>query len=359
METLKLIASHDDIIEFTEGDLKLAKKFIEKFPGRTSTFEPLKSACSNFEWTQTLNVWSDKESLTKRGIGKFNEELYTKNYIKARLAWLSSEDKESKKEPLGSGFDWFAYYMDNQEDVNDLYSSDKEISEKACLHCLETNTKPSESMSDLSFARYVASYDDVIKAAVNNRPQSKEWSEWITEAGKLHYDSKGKREISSGKRKIDSLFSVDNYVASYTDAIDHLKNDNDEIDHIKVCVTYITFGSAMKLKRDSFEPWKVLAHVPKLYELDIYTKGAVDIKKVTKKWVELAKTKTAEILPINIDEYCQLNEIKDKIEGYKSYSLKKIGEFKEEMKKKNSIFYKLKLLLTPRMPSCLKPKPKA
>lgn len=352
IELLLTIASHDDIIKFCRTDLSLAKRFIEHFPeGRSEscTFDPIISAASNFEWLHTLSVWSKKGTLCRRGIHTFDSELYTKAFIKARLNWL--DDPEKHKEPLRSGFDSYSHLMSYENDIINIYN-DVELPQltKAALHKIETKSETVE----LDYIKYIASFDDIIKSALATKPSDKSWEEFLPEMGKLHYESCGKEEILSGKRKLTPFFSAEKYVASYSDAIKHLLTEDGNIDTSKVATIFITFGFSSGLKRSCFEPFKVLAENPSMFEEDIFTNKAVDTVKVAKNWISRVKSGKNNELQFNPVSYLQENELSDDVDAFKSFVDTKVAERLRILKKQSSIFWRLGI----RKPSCLKPKKK-
>ena len=349
IDLLLTIASHDDIIKFCKTDVTLAKRFIEHFPeGRgsgCSTFDPIKSAASNFEWLDSLSVWSKKGSLCRRGILTFDPELYTKAFIKARLNWL--EDPDNNKEPLRTGFDSYSHLMAYENDVNNIYSSsDLPPLTKAALNKIETKSE----FVELDYVKYIASFDDIIKVALTTKKSDQSWEDFLPEMGKLHYESCGKEELLSGKRELTPFFNAEEYIASYSDAIKHLLDESGNVDYNKVAIIFITFGFSSGLKRSCFEPFKILAENPSIIEEDIFTNKIVDPVKVAKCWISRIKSGVNTELQFNPVSYLQENELPDDTDAFKAFVESKVTERLRILKKESSLLWKLGI----RKPSCLK-----
>lgn len=353
IDLLIAVASHDDIIKFCRTDLLLAKRFIEHYPeGRGSgnnTFDPIRSAAANFDWLNSINVWSYKGSLCKRNINRFDSELYTKEFIKARLAWL--DDPEKNREPLRTGFDSYSHLMAYENDINVIYA-DKELDllTKADLHKIETKSEDVK----LDYVKYLASYDDLIKIALDTKPEDKTWEEWIPEMGETHYRSIGKKEILCRKREVTPFFNSEKYIASYSDAITHLLDEDGTIDDTKVAIIYITFGFKSGLQRSSFEPYKVISENPSLVNEDIYINKVVDTVKVAKAWIQRVKDGKETEVQFNPVSYLQENELEESSDAYKVFVEAKVQERLKQLRKEASLFWRMGL----RKPSCLKPKAK-
>ena len=177
MDILKYMASHDDVLKFCRTDFTLAKRFFENFPDKCiNIFDPIISAASNPELIKSTSIWSKKGNLTKKALHTFDEELYTKVFIKARLAFL--ENNEKNEEPKRFGFDAYQYLMVHEKDIKEIYKNEELNSlQKAALYFIESG-KPEE---ELNYLTYVASYDDVIVGAINSKPEEKSWDEWLKE----------------------------------------------------------------------------------------------------------------------------------------------------------------------------------
>lgn len=356
VELLKLIASHDDIIQFCTTpkgfDLSLANKYIEHFGNeRQSSFDPITSAVSNFDWLDKLSIWSSKTSLVKRTVGTFDEELYTKEYIKARMLWI--QDPEKNKEPASSGFDCFAHLMAYEKDIETLYQSREDLTllQKAALHKIETKAQD----VPVDYLTYIATYDDIIIGAVNSRPDDKTWEEHLLSVGKMHYENIGRKEIHEGKRPIKDFFDPDKYVATYSDAIAHLQDENGDINEDKVKILYITYGFCAGLTRNSFDPYKIIASNLDMIKEPIYTARKIDIKKVAKVWIQRVKSGLHNSDTFDSDEYAKTNELDQNQNPFKVFVESKIDEYIKLVKKQSSYLYRIKKALGLKRPSCISP----
>lgn len=112
---------------------------------------------------------------------------------------------------MRNGFDSYSHLMSYENDIINIYNNeDLPMLTKAALHKIETK---SESI-ELDYVKYIASFDDIIKSALTAKSDDKTWEEFLPEMGKLHYESCGKEEILSGKRKLTPFFNAEKYVAS-------------------------------------------------------------------------------------------------------------------------------------------------
>lgn len=350
VELLRKLASYDDVIKFARDDLTLAKKYFENFPeNRDEIMNTYLSAASNPEWVSKLSVWTEKNNHTKRAIGTFDEELYLREFIKARMNWL--DDKEKNKEPLRTGFDVGSYFFKYEKDIVSLYeSSDLSLVEKTCLYKVESQNEDAE----LDTLRYIASYDDVIIGALNSKPTDKTFEEWLPEVAKIHYTNVGKDEIISSKRSLEKLFNPEDYVASYPQTIDHLKDSEGNISDEKVCFVYITYGFVAGLARSNIDLYELLSSHQDIIQEDVYVNGKLNKEKVIKRWIE--KVKTGDVTPTKFDdkEHKILNELSDEENVYKHFVDQKIEEWFKELKRRSSIFYKLRNMI--KLPTCTRPK---
>ena len=360
VELLKLIASHDDIIKFCTTpkgfDLTLADKYISHFgSGRSASFDPIMSAVNNYDWLDKINVWSSKATLVRRTVGTFDEELYTKEFIKARMLWI--QDSEKNKEPASSGFDCYAHLMAYEKDIETLYGAREDLTllQRAALHKIETKSDDVE----LDYLTYVATYDDIILGAVNSKPEDKTWEEHLPSVGKVHYENVGKKEIHEGKREVLPFFDPDQYVASYSDAIAHLQDENGEIDETKVKIVYITYGFCAGLTRSTFDPYKIIASNVDMVKDAIYTAKKIDVKKVAKVWIQRVKAGLHKSDDFDEEEYKKTHELEDTQNPCKTFVEEKVQEYAKLVKKQSSYLYKLKKTLGLKRPQCLAPKAKA
>lgn len=358
VELLKLVASHDDIIKFSTGpkgfDLLLAEKYVSHFgEERETTFDPILSAVANYEWLDKLSIWSSKDSLVRRGVGTFDEELYTKEFIKARMLWL--QDSEKNKEPKKDGFDCYAHLMAYEKDIATLYG-EKDITQlkRAALHKIETKSVDVE----LDYLTYIATYDDLCLGAVNSKPEDKTWEEHLPAVGKMHYENIGREEIHSGKREVKPFFDADEYVASYADAVTHLQDEKGDIEEDKVKIVYITYGFCAGLARSTFDPYKIIASNVDMVKEAIYTAKQIDVKKVAKVWINRVKSGLHKSDDFDADEYAKTKELKEDVNPFRAFVEEKVSDYQKLVKKQSSYLYKIKKTLGLKRPKCIAPKTK-
>lgn len=349
VELLRKLASYDDVISFARDDLTLAKKYFDNFPkDRDAVMNTYLSAASNSDWVSTLSIWTNKNNHTKRAIGTFDEEMYLREFIKARMNWL--DDKEKHKEPLREGFDVGAFFFGYEKDIVSLYeSSDLSLIEKACLYKVESQKED----VPLDVLRYIATYDDVITGALNSKPNDKTFEEWLPEVGNIHYTNVGKQEIIESKRPLDNLFNTDDYVASYPESIDHLKDSEGNVSSEKVCVVYITYGFVSGLSRSKIDVYELLSSHQDIIQSDVYVNNKLSKDKVIKRWIE--KVKSGDVTPTKFDdkEHKIVNELSDEDNVYKHFVEQQIESWFKELKRRSSIFYKLRNLI--KLPTCTRP----
>lgn len=362
-EQLKFIASYDDTIKFCENDVKLATRFrdiFEEAKTREITFDPIMSAASNPELFKK-DIFSKKQRVSKRGLGRFDEEKYTKLFITQMKKSLSDPEKSDVLKR--TGFDAYAYLMAYEEEIEALYKSNESLTklQKAALHFVEVGKEEVE----LDYLKYVATYDDLTTGSVTSKPNDKEWSEWIEEAGKAHYENGGKEEILTGKREVKPFFDAVTYVATHVTTADAFKTEEGVVDEKLATVAYITFGSQNGLASAGFQPYMYLANYPELLEEDIYVNKDISFIKVAKLWLD----KFADGIKLDVfdpNEFKEALSLPESADPYKEYVMEKLKEYREMLKKQASCFYKLKKgLKLPKLPklpklraSCCKKPPK-
>ena len=149
LEQLKFIASYDDVVRFCGADVILAEKFQTVFAeaqGRSTSFDPIMAAASNPEMLSNKknDLWTKKGSQAKRGLNNFDQEKFTKSFIKKLKLHLDDPEKNINVVNR-SGFDAYAYLMAYEEDILALYTSDSLSKlQKAALHFIEVNKEEVE-----------------------------------------------------------------------------------------------------------------------------------------------------------------------------------------------------------------------
>ena len=353
--SLEYIASSDKLILLCGDDTILAEKYQKIFKDDESdvTFDPYTTAAHNIDliMSRKLNSWtaSDKKTPSKRKFGAFDTSKWVRQYVNLRKGFLEeTEETDVTKE---ESFDAYAYFMAYEQDILTLYKDKDELSkmQKSALHYIEMgNLKESV---ELDYAKYVATYDDIVISTVSNKPDNTIWDDWIVSSGKLHYETSGKENIRSGKRELLDFFDPILYAATYPYAKDLLKDDDGNIDSMKCCVAYITFGASNGLNRNGFVPAIFLANYPEYIKGDILNgDSSICPKKVAKIWLDKIG------LDVKLDnfdpfDYKALKELPDELDPYVEFVNEKLDEFKTLLAKEKSWtnFFK-------RMFTCAKPK---
>ena len=339
METLKFIASYDDTIQFCETDTKLGEKYKSIFAGkegRMTTFDPIMTAASNptLLSDKHVDIWTVKGSSVKRGLNAFDEEKFTKLFIKRQKTLLDQEDQTKL---VRSGFDAYAYLMAYEDEIHSLYGSrDLTKLQKAALYYVETGKEEVE----LDYIRYIASYDDLVLGTVSGNVENKPWEEFIPTIGKLHYDTAGRNEIATGVRPVTDFFNATQYIATYFQAQDFFKADDGTLDEKKIAIVYITIGASNGYVRNGFNHNIFLANYPELLEEDIYVDKEISPIKVAKLW--LVKVKDGiDLSKFDALDFKESNGLDDVSDAFVKYVQVKKAEYLKMLKKKSKLFYRL------------------
>lgn len=340
MEQLKFIASYDDVVRFCGTDTTLAERYQSIFAesqGRTATFDPIMAAASNPELLKNkkVDIWTKKGSSVKRGLNAFDEEKFTKLFIKNLKAYL--EDPEKNTQVVRSGFDAYAYLMAYEEEINALYGS-KDLTklQKAALHYVEIGSEEVE----LDYVRYIASYDDLVLGTLSGNAEGKPWEEFIPVIGKYHYESAGRNEIALGGRPVTEFFNATQYVATYSAVQDLFKTEEGTLDETKAAIAYITMGATGGLVRNGFNHNVYLANYPELLEEDIYVNKEISPIKVAKIWLERVK-EGVDLSKFDAIDFKESNGLDETDDVFAKYVEVKKEEYMKMLKKKSKLFYRL------------------
>ena len=336
-EELRFIASYNDIIDFCETDIVMANRFRNTFAeaqAREVTFNPVLSAASNPELlTKKHDFWTKQNDPSKRGIGTFDENKYTRFFITHMKKHLKKPEKYDAI--ARTGFDPYGHLMEFEEEINSFYhDSTYSKLDLAALHFVETGKEAPE----VDYLKYVASYDDVTEALKDEAVDS------IYELGKTHYNTIGLPELLKGTREVTEFFDSDKYIASYAHVADNFKNEDGTLDEHSATIAYITWGASNGLSRNLFMPYVYVANYIDLIKEDIFINGEISFKKVAKIW--LNKFKDGILLDkFDAHDFKETMELGEEEDPYKVFVLKKITEYKKQLARENSCFYKLGKLL--------------
>ena len=345
--SLRLIASYDDLTQLCGLDTTLAEKFSKLMDDRTVTFDPILSCASNPDLLKKGHFFSRKGKDCKRALNAFDEEKFTKYFIKTQLKNLNSKETSGL---LRNGFDAYSYLMAYEKEINEVYKRDDLSSlQKAALYFVETGSEERE----LDYRKFLASYDDLSIGAVMNKPPTKELLDWLPEYGKTCYESTVKNEILSGKRPVAPFFDATRYIASYPETYDHFKSEDGSVDEDKATLAWFIFGVQNGIKRDQFSPMAYLANNPDVCKEDIYTNNKVDEMKVARLWLE--KTKDGiDLTSFDVEDFKESHELKEDEDPFKVFVEQKVNEHFKELKKSNTIIKRLSnKILKVSMPSVL------
>ena len=352
LETLKFIASYDDIIRFCGIDVSLADRYQNVFAesqGRKTVFDPILAAASNPEVLKNKknDIWTKKGSHAKRGLNNFDQLKFCKLFINKLK--LHMEDSE-KNPPLNrNGFDAYAYLMAYEEDILALYQSE-ELSklQKAALHFVEVGREEVE----LDYLRYIASYDDLVLGTLSANTEGKPWEEYIPVVGKLHYESIGREEIRLGSRPLLDFFDSTKYIASYPQAIDLFTKESGSIDAEKAALAYITIGSSSGCVRSAFNHNVYLANYPEILEEDIYVNKEISPIKVAKIWLDRFKD-GVDLSKFDAVDYRESNGLEETVDVYSRFVNARKLEYMKMLKKRSKLLYRLasSVCIAPTLPS--------
>lgn len=271
-ESLICLASNEKLLKLCEMDIKLLERYRKSFEDDElkMDFDPILTAACNPNLCTAF-----------KGKGKFDPEKFTRTYLLARMNFLN--EKKGATDPLTSGFDFFAYFMNYEDEIQALYP-DENLSKmhKSCLHFIELRKEEKE----VDYLRYMASYDDIIKPTLRMMPDDIAPLEWLTTTAKDHYETIGKNEILSGVREIPDLFDPYIYIASYAGTKNIFwNNSTNELDEKAATVAFIVTGFNSGLKRDIFDQDVYLANYPENLMEDIFVEGSISKRKVAKVWL--------------------------------------------------------------------------
>jgi hypothetical protein len=352
LEQLKFIASYDDVVRFCGADVILAEKFQTVFAeaqGRSTSFDPIMAAASNPEMLSNKknDLWTKKGSQAKRGLNNFDQEKFTKSFIKKLKLHLDDPEKNINVVNR-SGFDAYAYLMAYEEDILALYTSDSLSKlQKAALHFIEVNKEEVE----LDYLRYVASYDDLVLGTLSSNIEGKSWEEFIPEIGKNHYESCGRNELMSGRRHVIDFFDATKYLATYPQALDSFTKESGSLDAEKAAIAYITMGASSGLVRSAFNHNVYLANYPEILEEDIYVNKQISPIKVAKIWLERFKD-GVDLNKFDAVDYRESNGLEEAVDVYSRFVNSKKEEYMKMMKKRSKLLYRLgsSMCVAPSMP---------
>ena len=341
LEVLKFIASNDDTIEFCGLNVELGKKFQDSFgakQNRITTFDPIMSLASNPDLLSKDFFTKKSGKPCKRQHATFDAEKYTKYFIETKALHLKDSEKNDIQR---AGFDAYVYLMNNEEDINALYSKMSDLSnlQKAALHFIELGKPETLDSLELNGFKYVASYDDLILGCVASKPMDKSWDEWIPAVAKLHYETTGRNEIVLGIRPLNDFFDATKYIASYPAVSDTFKNDAGEIDELQATIAYITVGAFSGLVRNSFNPYVYIANYPELIKEDIYVNDEISYAKVAKIWLEKFKD-GIDLTKFDPADYIQAMKLDENADAFKEFVDAKVTEYKKLLKKQASWWFK-------------------
>ena len=373
--SLRLIASYDDLAQLCGLDTKLAEKYSNVMEKRDVTFDPVMACASNPDLLVKGHFFSRKGKECKRGLNTFDSEKFTRKFIKLRAAELAfdccceenkkpeEESLEDVKEPVDlvedteeskeetpcecgkapqrvvrSGFDAYSYLMAYEREVNELYKGREDLSklQKAALYFVESGAEEKE----LDYMKYLASYDDLSIAAVQNKPLEREIVEWLPEVGKMHFDNNGRNEIMSGARPVNEFFNATKYIASYPQTYDSFKSEDGSLNEVAATLAWITFGVSNGFARNQFSPMVYLANNPDLCKEDIYENGEVDENKVAKKWLD-NYADGIDLASFDVDDFKESNELREDEDPFKVFVDLKVKEYKKQIKKDSKVLRKL------------------
>ena len=337
-EQLRFIASYNDVINFCDTDEELAKRFQTIFAEaqeRKITFDPIMSAASNVEvLAQKHDLWTNPKTndISKRGFGKFDENKYTRFFIKSMKKHI--QDAENFAALNRSGFDAFAYLMAYEEDIEALYG-DKELSQlqKAALHFVEIGNEEKE----VDYLKYIATFDDLVMHIKATGLTNKDD---IIACGKDHYQNVGRAEIADGKRKFESFFDSTKYIAAYAHVAENFKGEDGVVDAEEAAMAYITWGAHNGLNRSGFMPYVYLANYPELVEEDIYVNNKVSFNKVAKLWIDNFKNG----LPLDKFDPMDFKETMGLEEGddpWEKFVEQKIAAYRKRIKRESRCLFRL------------------
>lgn len=358
--SLRLIASYDDLIKLCNTDTSLADRFSDNVEKREITFDPVMSCASNPDLLSKGHFFSRNGKACKRSLNSFDEDKYTKLFIKNRLAHLNAkvECKKDEKCPEGeckcekpegikrNGFDAYKYLMSHEKEIREVYKMRNDVSllQKAALYFIETGSEESE----LNCLKYVASHDNLASICMKSKPASKkDVKEWIEEFGKKHY------ELNENK-SVDDLFNVMAYVASYPKECENLTSEDGSYDAEKVMLHWITDTAPQGLQRNQFAPMVYLANNPDLCKEDIYTESnEIDETKVAKLWIKNFDD-GIELDKFDVEDYKESHELENDDDAFSSFVNEKVQEYLKELKESKSLQRKvLKLLPSLKLPSLI------
>ena len=336
-ELLRFIASYDDVINFCDTDVNLARRFQEIFAEaqeRKVTFDPIMSAASNPDvLSKPHDLWTKKYSNApaKRGIDTFDADKYTRFFIKHMKRHVANSDEVP---PLKrDGFDPYAYLMEHEDEIDALYGkSGRPRLEQAALHYVESG----KDEADLDVLRYIASYDDLTRSLAEKTGDRDE----LVRLGLEHYTTTGRAEILSGARELTPFFDATKYIASYAHVADNFKNDDGTLDKDSAAVAYITWGASNGLTRSGFMPYVYIANNLDLIKEDIYTNGEISFNKVAKLWINRFKdgVRLDRFDPIDFKETMELGDEED---PWKAFVDKKVAEYKRQVRRESRCLFKI------------------
>ena len=341
-EELKFIASYDDTIQFCGTDEELGERFKTIFAeaqGRVVSFDPIYVAASNVENIADVDIWTKpkSEKKAKRGFGNFDASKFTKYFIETQKAHL--QNPEESEALVRMGFDAYAYLMAHEEEILAMYGKREELTklQMASLHYVEMRGE----VVELDYLRYIATYDDLVLAAVSSKPIDKSWNEWLEVFGQVHYVNSGLNEIFTGLRPVIPFFDAVKYIATHAGGADSFKNEDGTINESAVAIAFITVGALHGLQRNGFQPNVFLANYPELLAEDIYINNEISTVKVAKLWLEHLKeggVTLDKFDPVDFKEVMGLDELSD---PFTSFVTSKLGEYRKMLKKQKSAWWKM------------------
>jgi len=327
-DLLICLASNDNLIKLCGTDTKLVEKYQKVFEDKTLSmdFDPIIVAANNID---SCKIY--------KGFRKFDAKKFTLAFIKNRMEFL--KDTEFKVKAMSkSGFDFFAYYMNYEDEIEAIYGDDDFTkAQKACIHYIEFRKEE----KDVDYLRYAASFDDVIDILMKVMPTDATPMSWLKENAREHYLNIGKNEIMTGVREIPEIFNAWLYIASYAGTKDIFWNTTREtLDEILATVAFITTGYKEGLSRDLFNSDVYLANYPDNLLEDIYVERKISKVKVAKCWLKKFPDETTldKFDPMSFSEAHGLDDPFNSCKSFVDYQTKIYSKF---LKKQSKLFSKV------------------
>ena len=338
-EQLRFIASYDDVIRFCGADEDLACRFREIFAdakSRDIVFDPILAAASNPSvLSLKLDLWTKPKngSPGKRAVGTFDQTKFTRFFIATMKGHFENPDKIDALNRFD--FDAYAYLMAYEEDIVALYGT-MSLSklQMAALHFIELGNSPKE----LDYVKYIASFDDLVVGTMSSNP-GKDWTEWIPEVGRMHYENAGRAEIHFGSRQVTEFFDATKYIATYAGTAAEFTNEDGSINDTLAAIAFITIGSQNGLVRNGFDHNIFLANYPELLEDDVYINNEISSVKVAKLWLDRFND-GIDLSRFDPSDFKDAMGLADTADAFKAFVDTKASEYRTMTKRQKKLTYR-------------------